>query len=42
MAGGKYDTTGWVESIAIGDVVAEGFESLHRGEKMKVLVDPTR
>lgn len=42
MAEGKYDTTGWVEAIALGDVVTEGFESLHRGEKMKVLVDPAR
>ena len=37
----KYDTTGWVESIALDDVIDEGFEALHAGAKMKVLVDPT-
>ncbi|MDF0531875.1 2,3-butanediol dehydrogenase [Tsukamurella sp. 8F] len=42
MADGGYDTTGWVEAIALGDVVDGGFEALHRGEKMKVLVDPSR
>jgi (R,R)-butanediol dehydrogenase/meso-butanediol dehydrogenase/diacetyl reductase len=42
MAQGAYDTTGWVAQIPIGDVVAEGFEALHAGNKMKVLVDPTR
>ncbi|WP_422742396.1 2,3-butanediol dehydrogenase [Mycobacterium sp. WMMD1722] len=42
MARGAYDTTGWVTSIPIGDVVDEGFEALHAGEKMKVLVDPTK
>ncbi|TDD10218.1 2,3-butanediol dehydrogenase [Saccharopolyspora terrae] len=42
MDEGNYDTTGWVETIALGNVVEEGFEALHRGEKMKVLVDPTR
>ncbi|CAN5245128.1 2,3-butanediol dehydrogenase [soil metagenome] len=41
MAQDKYDTTGWVESIAIDDVIDEGFEALHAGAKMKVLVDPT-
>jgi (R,R)-butanediol dehydrogenase/meso-butanediol dehydrogenase/diacetyl reductase len=41
MSNGHYDTTGWVEKIAIGDVVAEGFEALHAGRKMKVLLDPT-
>jgi (R,R)-butanediol dehydrogenase/meso-butanediol dehydrogenase/diacetyl reductase len=40
MARGMYDTTGWVTSIPIEDVVDEGFEALHAGEKMKVLVDP--
>jgi len=40
MARGHYDTAGWVEKIAMGDVVAEGFEALHAGRKMKVLVDP--
>jgi (R,R)-butanediol dehydrogenase / meso-butanediol dehydrogenase / diacetyl reductase len=41
MAQDAYDTTGWVESIAIDDVVDAGFEALHAGAKMKVLVDPT-
>ncbi|UNB54377.1 2,3-butanediol dehydrogenase [Mycolicibacterium sp. YH-1] len=41
MARGVYDTTGWVTSIPIGDVVDEGFEALHAGTKMKVLVDPS-
>jgi (R,R)-butanediol dehydrogenase/meso-butanediol dehydrogenase/diacetyl reductase len=42
MANGHYDTTGWVETIAMGDIVTEGFEALHAGQKMKVLVDPSR
>lgn len=42
MAQGAYDTTGWVAQIPIGGVVSEGFEALHAGNKMKVLVDPTR
>lgn len=41
MAQGAYDATGWVTEIAIGDVADEGFEALHAGKKMKVLVDPT-
>jgi (R,R)-butanediol dehydrogenase/meso-butanediol dehydrogenase/diacetyl reductase len=41
MSRGMYDTTGWVTSIAIEDVVDEGFEALHAGTKMKVLVDPS-
>jgi (R,R)-butanediol dehydrogenase/meso-butanediol dehydrogenase/diacetyl reductase len=41
MAQDAYDTTGWVESIALDDVIDEGFEALHAGAKMKVLVDPT-
>lgn len=40
MARDAYDTTGWVTAIAIDDVVDEGFEALHAGKKMKVLVDP--
>jgi (R,R)-butanediol dehydrogenase/meso-butanediol dehydrogenase/diacetyl reductase len=40
MAQNSYDTTGWVTEIAIDDVIAEGFEALHAGKKMKVLVDP--
>jgi (R,R)-butanediol dehydrogenase / meso-butanediol dehydrogenase / diacetyl reductase len=41
MARGAYDTTGWVGAIGLDDVVDEGFEALHAGQKMKVLVDPT-
>lgn len=40
MAEGRYDTTGWVTRIPLDDVVDEGFEALHAGTKMKVLVDP--
>ncbi len=40
MVDGRYDTTGWVTTIPIGDVVDEGFEALHAGKKMKVLIDP--
>ncbi|WP_029116005.1 2,3-butanediol dehydrogenase [Mycobacterium sp. URHB0044] len=42
MANGVYDTTGWVTAIGIDDVVDEGFEALHAGTKMKVLVDPSK
>jgi (R,R)-butanediol dehydrogenase/meso-butanediol dehydrogenase/diacetyl reductase len=42
MARGMYDTTGWVTPIAIDDVIDEGFEALHAGTKMKVLVDPSK
>lgn len=41
MAKGHYDTTGWVDTIALGDVVDGGFEELRAGRKMKLLVDPT-
>ena len=41
MARDAYDTTGWVTSIAIDDVIDQGFEALHAGTKMKVLVDPS-
>lgn len=40
MAKGAYDTTGWVDTIALKDVVDIGFKSLMSGEKMKLLVDP--
>jgi len=40
MARGHYNTTGWVEKVAMSDVLKEGFEALHAGQKMKVLVDP--
>lgn len=42
MAKGHYDFTGWVESVPLSDVLAEGFEELRAGRRMKVLVDPTR
>ncbi|TFV59240.1 2,3-butanediol dehydrogenase [Mycobacterium sp. PS03-16] len=42
MARGMYDTTGWVTSIPLDDVVDDGFEALHAGTKMKVLVDPAK
>jgi len=42
MARGTYDTGGWVTSIALDEVVDEGFEALHAGRKMKVLVDPAK
>ncbi|MDI9896449.1 2,3-butanediol dehydrogenase [Rhodococcus sp. IEGM 1381] len=41
MAKGHYDTTGWVDTIALRDVVDGGFEELRAGRKMKLLVDPT-
>jgi (R,R)-butanediol dehydrogenase/meso-butanediol dehydrogenase/diacetyl reductase len=41
MANDAYDPTGWVASIALDDVIDEGFEALHAGTKMKVLVDPS-
>ncbi|CDQ43721.1 2,3-butanediol dehydrogenase [Mycolicibacterium neoaurum] len=40
MAEGAYDTAGWVTAIGIDDVIDEGFEALHAGTKMKVLVQP--
>ncbi|OPX12092.1 2,3-butanediol dehydrogenase [Gordonia sp. i37] len=40
MAAGHYDTTGWVTTVPIDDVVAEGFDALHAGKKMKVLIEP--
>lgn len=41
MAEGAYDTTGWVATIGLDDVIEEGFDALHAGRKMKVLVDPS-
>lgn len=32
MGRGHHDPTGRVEKIAMGDVVAEGFEALHAGK----------
>jgi (R,R)-butanediol dehydrogenase/meso-butanediol dehydrogenase/diacetyl reductase len=40
MASGHYDTTGWVETIPIDNVIEDGYEPLHAGTKMKLLVDP--
>jgi (R,R)-butanediol dehydrogenase/meso-butanediol dehydrogenase/diacetyl reductase len=40
VACGHYDTSGWVETIPMGDVVAEGFEARHAGTKMEGLVGP--
>lgn len=42
MARGHYKTEGWVEDIPLSTVVQDGFEPLHAGQKMKLLVDPTR
>ena len=39
MAAGHYPADGWTETIAFDDVVEEGFEALHRQEKVKVLID---
>jgi (R,R)-butanediol dehydrogenase / meso-butanediol dehydrogenase / diacetyl reductase len=40
MERGHYKTTGWVETVPLANVIAEGFEALRAGQKMKVLVDP--
>ncbi|TCP54039.1 (R,R)-butanediol dehydrogenase/meso-butanediol dehydrogenase/diacetyl reductase [Tamaricihabitans halophyticus] len=40
MARGHYDTSGWVTHIGLDSVVSDGFEALHAGRRMKVLVDP--
>lgn len=42
MARGHYKTDGWVEDIPLSTVVQDGFEPLRAGQKMKLLVDPTR
>lgn len=36
---GDYPHEGWVDTIAFDDLLTEGFEPLHRQEKLKVLVD---
>lgn len=41
MARGHYDTTGWVDTIPLGDLVDAGFAELRAGRRMKLLVDPT-
>jgi (R,R)-butanediol dehydrogenase/meso-butanediol dehydrogenase/diacetyl reductase len=39
MAHGDYPLDGWVETIPLEDVVANGIERLHRQEGLKILVD---
>jgi (R,R)-butanediol dehydrogenase/meso-butanediol dehydrogenase/diacetyl reductase len=39
MQRGDYPHEGWVDVIRFDDLLAEGFEPLHRQEKLKVLVD---
>ena len=39
MERGDYPHEGWVETIRFDDLLTEGFEPLHRQEKLKVLVD---
>ncbi len=39
MADGHVQPDGWTETIAFDDIVAAGFEPLHRQERVKVLVD---
>jgi len=41
MAQGHYDTTGWVDTVPLSQVVEGGYEELRAGRKMKLLVDPT-
>ena len=38
MAGGRYDTKGWVDHIPL-DNLLDGFDDLRAGRKMKILVD---
>ncbi len=39
MAAGRYPTDGWVDHIALDDLVEDGLEALRAGRRMKVLVD---
>jgi (R,R)-butanediol dehydrogenase/meso-butanediol dehydrogenase/diacetyl reductase len=39
IARGDYPLEGWVTTIALDGLIDEGFEPLHRQEKVKVLVD---
>jgi (R,R)-butanediol dehydrogenase/meso-butanediol dehydrogenase/diacetyl reductase len=39
MAAGAYPTQGWVEKIAFGGLIRDGFERLHRQNGVKILVD---
>jgi (R,R)-butanediol dehydrogenase / meso-butanediol dehydrogenase / diacetyl reductase len=38
MAAGRYDTSGWVTHIELGELL-DGYENLRAGREMKVLVD---
>jgi len=40
MDRGDYPLDGWVSTIPLERIVEDGFEPLHRKERMKVLVDP--
>jgi (R,R)-butanediol dehydrogenase/meso-butanediol dehydrogenase/diacetyl reductase len=42
MSKGHYVTEGWVEDVPLSRVVEDGLEPLRAGQKMKLLVDPTR
>jgi (R,R)-butanediol dehydrogenase/meso-butanediol dehydrogenase/diacetyl reductase len=39
LAEGRYTTDGWTEIIAFDALIEQGFEPLHRQEKVKVVVD---
>ncbi len=39
MAGGAYPTDGWVEHIALADILTDGIAPLLAGRKTKVLID---
>ena len=39
MERGDYPHEGWVERIRFDDLLTEGFEPVHRQEKLKVLVE---
>lgn len=41
MAQGHYDTTGWVDTIPLSDLIDGGFTELRAGRRMKLLIDPT-
>jgi (R,R)-butanediol dehydrogenase / meso-butanediol dehydrogenase / diacetyl reductase len=42
MERGHYKTDGWVETVPLRRVIADGFDELRAGRKMKVLVDPAQ
>lgn len=39
MESGAYPTDGWVEHIALADILTGGIEPLLAGRKTKVLID---